>query len=1432
MYMAGSVQAYEQIGARTAGEITGSYARWAEFLTTAARLYKYPYHEQLMIYAQRPDATACAEYQVWNQKMRRYVRRGAKGIALIDATGDTPRLRYVFDVSDTGGREQSRRPFLWEMRQEHENIVSNLLSQQYETSATQGLSSQIEQVARNLAESYWAEHRRDILGSIDGSFLEEYDAFNIRVSFQRAVTASSAHAIMSRCGLDPGAELRHEDFMDVFDWNTPDAVAALGTAVSQVSEQVLRQIEVAVKNHEREQTAGRSEQNERDNVHTERGLPDARRDAAGAGQAAKEIRADAEALPGGAPSNLIQFPGAVREAVSPPVGDREGGEPALGADDAGDGANRGDHGAVESGGAPALDGRDEQSESPSGRGDFLRADSQLSLFEDEASQVQSAIEAESVPTAPSASSISNADIEAELRRGSGVEGGKLRIYALYQRLAEPKDIQAFLKQEYGTSGHSHTFLDGSNGFVDYRPSQGMILRRDGAQDDLVIKWPAVEKHLRTLIASGDYLTEAEKQQYAELEKAYAGMPGGIPMPLARFSFPDPATLDETAMEPPASEIAPTPLEEAATGLPALESMPQPEPEAPGSQNFRITDMRLGEGGAKTKYASNVAAIRTLQAIERNGRQATPKEQEVLSRYVGWGGIPQAFDAGHADWTREYTELKGLLSDTEYASARASTLNAHYTSPTVIQAIYTAVGNMGFTKGNVLEPACGVGNFFGLLPESMEDARLYGVELDSITGRIARMLYPQADITVAGFEKTDRRDFFDLAIGNVPFGDYKVSDKAYDKHNFRIHDYFFAKALDQVRPGGIVAFITSKGTMDKRSPEVRRYLAQRAELLGAVRLPNDAFKANAGTEVTSDIIFLQKRERPIDIVPDWVHLGQTEDGIPVNSYFAERPEMVLGRMVRDDGMYGKQSETACHPIENAVLSEQLAEALSRITGRITEAELPDLGEGEMVSTSIPADPNVRNYSYTVVDGEVYYRENSIMVRPELNQTARERIQALVALRDCVHTLIHQQLDATVTDDTIQETQAEMNRLYDAFSAKYGLINSRANAMAFDDDSAYFLLCSLEILDEHGQLERKADMFTKRTIMQQRAVTSVDTASEALAVSIGEKACVDMEFMQSLSGLSEEKIISDLQGVVFRDLGGAHPEDERIALFDPAQRPYVTADEYLSGNVRNKLRFASALAEKRTDLADQIAPNIAALEQAQPADLDASEIDVRLGATWVDKSYIQAFMYELLSPPSYLRDSIRVNYSTHTAEWNISGKNLVSSYNNIAAFSTYGTERAGAYRILEDSLNLRDIRVYDTVFEAGKEKRVLNREATTLAQQKQQAVKDAFRDWIWKDPERRQALVRQYNDQFNSMRLRAYDGSHITFSGMSPEISLRPHQRDAIAHVLYGGNTLLAHEVGAGKTFEMVAAAMESKRLGLCQKALFAVPNHLTEQWMRP
>ena len=844
---------------------------------------------------------------------------------------------------------------------------------------------------------------------------------------------------------------------------------------------------------------------------------------------------------------------------------------------------------------------------------------------------------------------------------------------------------------------------------------------------------------------------------------------------------------------------------------------EPVPEAAG--NFHITDDNLGIGGPKQKFARNIEAIQTLRSLEHEHRGATAVEQQVLSQYVGWGGLADAFDPNKENWSTEYTQLKGLLTEEEYAAARASTLNAHYTSPIVIRAIYDAVERMGFQSGNILEPSMGVGNFFGMLPNTMQDSRLYGVELDSITGRIAKKLYPQADITVAGFETTDRRDFYDLAVGNVPFGQYKVNDKAYNKLGFSIHNYFFAKAIDQVRPGGIVAFVTSRYTMDSKDSTARKHMAERADLLGAIRLPNNAFRANAGTDVVSDIIFLQKRDRPIDHEPDWVQLGKTEDGFAINQYFVDHPEMVLGVLSTESTQYGREELTVA-PLEGISLADQLAEAVQHIEGNYTAVEIaaPDVADAEAQRKTLPADPTVKNFSYTVVDGEIYYRENSIMTQIELSDNAKGRVAGMVELRQIVNELIDQQLN-DFPDEDIKASQAKLNAAYDAFIAKYGLINDKKNARLFDDDSSYYLLCSLENLDENKNLKSKADMFTKRTIRPERVVTSVDTPSEALAVSIGEHGKVDLPYMAELLGTPGncERITTELSGVIFKD---------PAADADDPEAGWQTADEYLSGNVRDKLRMAQLAAESHPEFK----VNVDALTKAQPKDLEASEIDVRLGATWLAPSIVQQFMMETFQPPYRIRynNAITVRYSPYTSEWRISNKSA-TGFGDIMATETYGTRRANAYKILEDTLNLRDSRVYDTIVEDGKEKRVLNQNETTLAQQKQQAIKDAFAGWVWKDPQRRALLVKKYNELFNSTRPREYDGSHIHFVGMNPEINLREHQRNAVAHVLYGYNTLLAHEVGAGKSFEMAASAMELKRLGLCQKSLFVVPNHLTEQW---
>ena len=835
-------------------------------------------------------------------------------------------------------------------------------------------------------------------------------------------------------------------------------------------------------------------------------------------------------------------------------------------------------------------------------------------------------------------------------------------------------------------------------------------------------------------------------------------------------------------------------------------------------NFHITDDDLGVGGPKQKFARNIEAIRTLFKLEEEHRGATAEEQQVLSQYVGWGGLADAFDPNKENWSAEYTHLKELLSEDEYAAARASTLNAHYTSPTVIRGIYDAVERMGFRSGNILEPSMGVGNFFGMLPDTMQDSRLYGVELDSITGRIAKKLYPQADITVAGFETTDRRDFYDLAVGNVPFGNYKVNDKAYNKLGFSIHNYFFAKAIDQVRPGGVVAFVTSRYTMDSKDSTARKHMAERADLLGAIRLPNNAFRANAGTDVVSDIIFLQKRDRPIDHEPDWVQLGKTEDGFAINQYFVDHPEMVLGELTAESTQYGREELTVA-PIEGAVLSDQLAEAVQHIEGQYTAAEVdtPDIAEEEATRRILPADPEVKNFSYTVVDGEVFYRENSAMTQVELSDTAKGRVTGMVELRQIVNDLIEQQLN-DYPDEDIKATQERLNAAYDAFTAQYGLLNDRRNGRLFEQDSSYYLLCSLENLDEQGQLKSKAAMFTKRTIRPERTVTSVDTPSEALAVSIGEHGKVDLPYMAELLGTPGEygRITTELSGVIFKD-PAADPTDPEAS--------WQMADEYLSGDVRAKLRMAQFAAETNPEFA----VNVEALTKAQPRELEASEIDVRLGATWLSPDIIQKFMTETFQIPYYLRHAVKVRYSPYTAEWRVEGK-TATGRGDIISSETYGTSRANAYKILEETLNLKDVRIYDTVEDAdGKPKRVLNKRETMLAQQKQQVIKDAFANWVWQDPQRRIALVKQYNELFNSTRPREYDGSHIKFVGMNPEITLREHQRNAIAHVLYGGNTLLAHEVGAGKTYEMAASAMEAKRLGLCQKSLFVVPNHLTEQW---
>ena len=1635
--MPSKTEEYLALAQRTANGLTRYWESWTAYLTTASRLYKYPFADQLMIYAQRPDATACADYDVWNNRMNRYVRRGSKGIALLDESSGFPRLHYVFDVSDTGVRRNSRDPEVWQYNDDLKQPVSEMLAATYGISGER-VSQQLADIAGKLVADYWDNNGGDIRAIVDGSLLMDYDEAGVEMQFKSAAAISVTYTLLERCGFEPTGWFDKGDFQAIYNFSTPDAVFALGAAVSDMSREVLRNIERTVKTTIRRRNAERSqyeyEQQERDLL-DRRGLPAPEPDFEPAPEAAGQVRQTAPDVPDEPSPGAVQHDAPEREPVPDP--DRTGADRSSD-EEATDGRFAGEEPGPGQG--EESDGVGTAHEQPTGAGrgsDSDGTDLQLSFLDavipTEAQQIEHIDRAESEKS-PSAFVLSQAEIENELRKhGSGFQDGKQRIIELYQTQPDRKLRAKALAKEYGIGGHSQDFLDGSSGFVNH-DGKGLEFDHYPDHQKVTLSWTQVEKYIDLMIQSDRYLTDKEKEHRAAVQEAERQLPmldgdaaaeynalkeqypntligfelggyflfydkdaitvkevfrsnllsqenalgkvkvtgflrrewvaksqklwaegnsiylagqGGdgthhqtkylreedyLPIGIivkldgrdfrvdhVNFMFksvslqdmdltnsgqpifrverlpnirelyeqqqdeiidvsPEKAVDykvgDEVVVDLPTRTIEgkigyvgemdvridtsahgqswdnevlnkqqfedglrrdePTPDEEldklpisvevngewqtfpdAAAADEALNAEPMPE----AAGNFHITDDNLGVGGPKQKFARNIEAIQTLRTLEQEHRGATAEEQQVLSQYVGWGGLADVFDPNKENWSAEYTQLKGLLTEEEYAAARASTLNAHYTSPVVIRAIYDAVEKMGFQSGNILEPSMGIGNFFGMLPSGMADSRLYGVELDSITGRIAKKLYPQADITVAGFETTDRRDFYDLAVGNVPFGQYKVNDKAYNKLGFSIHNYFFAKAIDQVRPGGVVAFVTSHYTMDSKDSTARKHMAERADLLGAIRLPNNAFKANAGTEVVSDIIFLQKRDRPADIEPAWVQLGKTEDGFAISQYFVDHPEMVLGELTTESTQYGRE-ELTVSPIEGANLSDQLAEAVQHIEGQYTEVEVdtPDIAEEETTRRTLPADPEVKNFSYTVVDGEVFYRENSVMTQVELSDTAKGRVTGMVELRQIVNELIQQQLE-DYPDEDIKAAQERLNAAYGDFTAKYGLINDKKNARLFDDDSSYYLLCSLENLDENKNLKSKADMFTKRTIRPERVVTSVDTPSEALAVSIGEHGKVDLPYMAELLGTPGEygHITTELSGVIFKD---------PAADVDDPEAGWQTADEYLSGNVRDKLRMAQLAAESHPEFK----VNVDALTKAQPKDLEASEIDVRLGATWLAPSIVQQFMMETFQLPYRIRynNAITVRYSPYTSEWRISNKSA-TGFGDIMATETYGTRRANAYKILEDTLNLRDSRVYDTIEEDGKEKRVLNQNETTLAQQKQQAIKDAFAGWVWKDPQRRALLVKKYNELFNSTRPREYDGSHIHFVGMNPEINLREHQRNAVAHVLYGYNTLLAHEVGAGKSFEMAASAMELKRLGLCQKSLFVVPNHLTEQW---
>ena len=1747
--MPSKTEEYLALAQRTANGLTRYWESWTDYLTTASRLYKYPFADQLMIYAQRPDATACADFDIWNNRMNRYVRRGAKGIALLDESSGFPRLHYVFDVSDTGVRRNSRDPEVWQLGPDLVQPVSEMLSKTYGISGER-VSQQLADVAGKLVADYWDNNSEDISAIVDGSLLMDYDEAGVEMQFKSAAAISVTYTLLERCGFEPAGWFDKDDFQAIYNFSTPDSVYALGAAVSDMSREVLRQIERTVKTTIRRRNAERSqyeyEQQERDLL-DRRGLPAPEPDPEPAPEAAGQVRQAAPDVPDKPSPGAVQHDAPEREPVpAPDGGGADGREPDAADHEA---ASETEPGPGQGEPADGVGAAHEQPESAGrGTGDD-GANLQLSFFDahipTETEQIKKIDQAESEKT-PSAFSLSQTEIENELRKhGSGFMGGKQRIMALYQTQPDRNLRAKALAKEYGIGGHSHDYLDGSRGFVNH-DGRGMEFDHYPEHKKFTLSWTQVEKYIDLMVQSDRYLTDKEKEHYTppvpvnaepdttlthaknlirefcqeeydsepdfsdltkigiaytnatdeeipiqvnvdlvgyrverylgevliderqyesledltetelealdfselvsvtdeELEHYHSKAeerPALLPLDAAaeynalKEQYPDalvgfeqngyyefygedarkvcellggklleketalgtvPVTgfpsnqwvyrakqlwqrgeniylaglnedgthhqtkylrredylpLDATVhmegrafrvdtvnydrgsvtlqdvalaemrmpvfreeplalvrelyeeqdmMESPLPDykvgdnvvvelptrtiegkvgyvgetdvridtsahgqswdnevvnkqqfeeglrqnehvttqpddtvktVAIYPAEEnrmpydiviqtIGSKSPALDAVEPERSTLELAGNFHITDDDLGVGGPKQKFARNIEAIRTLFKLEEEHRGATAEEQQVLSQYVGWGGLADAFDPGKDSWAKEYAELKGLLSEDEYAAARSSTLNAHYTSPTVIRGIYDAVERMGFRSGNILEPSMGVGNFFGMLPDTMQDSRLYGVELDSVTGRIAKKLYPQADITVAGFETTDHRDFYDLAVGNVPFGQYKVNDKAYNKLGFSIHNYFFAKAIDQVRPGGIVAFVTSRYTMDSKDSTARKHMAERADLLGAIRLPNNAFRANAGTDVVSDIIFLQKRDRPIDHEPDWVQLGKTEDGFAINQYFVDHPEMVLGELTAESTQYGREELTVA-PLEGISLADQLAEAVQHIEGQYTAAEVdtPDIAEEENARRTLPADPDVKNFSYTVVDGEVFYRENSVMTQVELSDTAKGRVTGMVELRQIVNDLIDQQLN-DFPDEDIKATQERLNAAYDAFTAKYGLLNDRKNGRLFEQDSSYYLLCSLENLDEQGQLKSKAAMFTKRTIRPERTVTSVDTPSEALAVSIGEHGKVDLPYMAELLGTPGDygRITTELSGVILKD-PAADPTDPEAG--------WQMADEYLSGDVRAKLRMAQFAAETNPEFV----VNVDALTKAQPRELEASEIDVRLGATWLSPDIIQKFMTETFQIPYYLRHAVKVRYSPYTAEWRVEGKTAMGR-GDIISSETYGTSRANAYKILEETLNLKDVRIYDTIEDAeGKPKRVLNKRETMLAQQKQQVIKDAFANWVWQDPQRRIALVKQYNELFNSTRPREYDGSHIKFVGMNPEITLREHQRNAIAHVLYGGNTLLAHEVGAGKTYEMAASAMEAKRLGLCQKSLFVVPNHLTEQW---
>lgn len=1405
--------------------LQGDIELWKQFLRFAAQFTHYRFRDQLLIYAQNQQASACATFDQW-KRIGRYVKSGEHSIVLIDDTGSRLRLRHVFDVSSTGSEQEFAYKPIPILPEEREELARRLRAAYAQENMNYALD--ISQENTNLEHTlsqitlYMTQEYYDISPDQAAEQSEDKEL----PSYYIATATSAMYLLLSKYGFDKEANQLDFSCMTKLDGEAFESAGIAASSILSRTAKLIRQIHPLIQQeaqmHKERSNYGRDE-NDNGRYSQENHVPSGGRISStghrisedrGERNRAEKIWNDEKELSGESLSSTIRENGDEGDTISGDEEDRRDRRSDERTDVAEDGERDGSNRGIEENESTGVGSQDGSLQSSGGRdhsegtgvqltlADYLELrpterddfDSDVLVQNNQDEQEEPSVEIEpeaetieiekAVGEEPAAFSVSEEDITRIFQEGSGFENGKIRIEAIYQQETEAEKRADLLRKEYGIGGRTYIFADGIRGWLDY-DSHGLHIRKGSIFDKgevvLHLRWRQVEERIGELLRDDKYFLESEKEAYSSREET--------------------EKADEHII-----------IEE--TGQSSQPEAEKPEITIILAQNFHITDEHLGEGSPKQKFHANMEAIRTLRLLEEENRNATQEEQEVLSKYVGWGGLADVFDERKAAWADEYHELKTALLADEYAAARESTLNAHYTSPTIIHAIYETLGRLGFKNGSILEPSMGVGNFFGLLPDSMQDSRLYGVELDSVSGRIAKKLYPKAQITVAGFETTSQRDFYDLAIGNVPFGNYKVNDRTYNRLGFSIHNYFFAKALDQVRPGGIVAFVTSHYTLDSKNSVARRYLVQRAQLLGAIRLPDNAFRANAGAEVVSDIIFLQKREHIVDIEEDWIHLGQAENGYAINSYFVDHPEMVLGTLEEQSTQYGVECTVKAY--KDRDLSDLLSKAITHVYGHYEPViQQKDEKEQNKADEILPADPTVRNYTYVLVDGTIYYRENSIMRKVDRAAAAKERTKGLLEIREALNAVIQRQLD-DAPDEEIQSLQRQLETAYDAFSKKFGLINDKQNARMLDGDSSYFLLCSLENLDENGELLSKADIFSKRTIRAQKDITSADTPADALAISIGEKGHVDLTYMAELLGKSgqEDEVAKALKGVIFRD-----PQEEN------EQMAWKTADEYLSGDVRSKLRLAMLAVSRDSEYE----ANVQALQAAQPKDLTASEIDVRLGATWIDQEYIQEFMHDTFHTPYYLRERITVTFVSTTGEWRVNAKNAIS-YNDVNAYTQYGTSRMNAYAILEQTLNLRSVTVYDRVTDAdGTTRSIVNPKETMLAQQKQSSIKEVFAGWIWKDPQRRMALEQKYNERFNCLRPAEFSGDHIQFVGMNPLIGLRTHQKNAIAHILYGGNTLLAHEVGAGKTYTMAAAAMESKRLGLCQKSLFVVPNHLILQW---